>query len=88
MEDTKKHTQQSNKIKTITGTVVSVQKEKTVRVEVSYLKKHSVYKKALRRTKTFTCHSELADIVMGDRVEISQIRPMSKTKHFKVLKKA
>lgn len=78
---------QSNKGKNFVGTVVSVALSKTVKVEVSYVKKHPIYKKSLHRTRRFACHNELSDIGVGDTVEICQIRPMSRTKHFSIVKK-
>jgi small subunit ribosomal protein S17 len=78
---------QSNKGKNFVGTVVALHGEKTVKVEVSYVKKHPIYKKSLKRTRRFACHNELSDIGVGDTVEICQVRPMSRTKHFSLVKK-
>ena len=78
---------QSNKGKNFVGTIVALCAEKTVKVEVSYMKKHPIYKKSLKRTRRFACHNELSDMRIGDTVEICQIRPMSKTKHFSIVKK-
>ena len=77
----------SNKGKNFVGTVVALSTAKTVKVEVGYTKKHPVYKKSLKRTRRFSCHNELSDVAIGDTVEIAQIRPMSKTKHFSIVKK-
>jgi len=87
MNDQQTTKKQSNKGKNFTGTVISVHTQKTASVEVSYVKKHPLYKKSLNRTRRFACHNELSDIGVGDKVEICQIRPMSKTKHFAIVKK-
>ena len=78
---------QSNKGKNLVGTVVALHGVKTAKVEVPYVKKHPLYKKSLKRTRRFACHNELTDIAVGDTVEICQIRPMSRTKHFSLVKK-
>jgi small subunit ribosomal protein S17 len=87
MNDQDTKSKQSNKGKNFVGTVVSVDMTKTAKVEVSYVKKHPIYKKSLNRTRRFSCHNELPDIGVGDRVEICQVRPMSRTKHFSIIKK-
>jgi small subunit ribosomal protein S17 len=78
---------QSNKGKNFIGTVLSVHGVKTARVEVTHAKKHPIYKKSIRRTKRFACHNEFSDIVAGNTVEICQIRPKSRTKHFSIVRK-
>jgi len=77
----------TNKSQNLIGTVIAMHMEKTVKVEVGYVKKHPLYKKALKRTRSFACHNEVSGIEVGDKVEICQIRPMSKTKHFSIVKK-
>jgi len=78
---------QSNKGKNFIGTVIALYGIKTAKVEIVHMKKHPIYKKSLKRTKKFACHNELTDLVIGDTVEICQVRPMSRTKHFSVVKK-
>jgi len=75
------------KSKNVIGTIVSLGKNKEASVKVSFTRIHPVYKKALRRTRKFLCHNALPDLVVGDAVEIRQIRPMSKTKYFSIVKK-
>lgn len=87
MNDQQTVKKQSNKGKNFIGVVVSVHTQQTVNVEVSYVKKHPLYKKSLNRTRRFACHNKLSDIDVGDKVEICQIRPISKTKHFAIVKK-
>lgn len=86
--DTKNQTETKNSaVKTVIGTVVSVGAQKTVHVKVTHMKVHPIYRKALKRTKTFACHNEISEIHVGDKVEIRQTRPVSKTKHFVIVKK-
>jgi len=87
MEKSDRKKNQSNKSKNFIGTVVSLTMQKTAKVEVAYMKKHPLYKKALKKTRRFACHNELSDIAVGDKVEIRQVRPVSRTKHFSVVKK-
>ena len=87
MKNTDTQNTRSNKGKNFVGKVVAVHGVKTVKVEVAYAKKHPIYKKTLNRTRRFACHNELLDIGIGDNVEICQVRPMSKTKHFSVVEK-
>ncbi len=86
--DKKTQKEQTNvKTHTTVGSVVSVGVQKTVHVKVTHMKEHPIYKKALKRTKVFACHNELGEIHVGDMVEIRQIRPVSRTKHFAIVKK-
>jgi small subunit ribosomal protein S17 len=87
MKTKKADDKQSNKGKNFVGTVMAMSGVKTVKVEVSYVKMHPLYKKALNRTRRFACHNERTDVALGDTVEICQIRPMSRTKYFSIVKK-
>lgn len=70
-----------------TATVVSNKMNKTVVVEVERLIKHPMYKKIMRRTKRIKAHNENLTLQVGDRVKIESTRPISKEKHYKVVKK-
>lgn len=68
------------------GKVVSNRMEKTVVVEVSRRVKHPIYKKFVTRKKKFKAHaSDHLKCVLGDYVRIIYSRPISKTKHWRVL---
>lgn len=69
------------------GKVVGTPSANTVKVEVIRLFRHPTYGKILRKTKNFLCHSEGVDSAVGDTVVIKETRPISKNKHFLVLKK-
>lgn len=58
----------------------------TARVEVTRRWLHPVYKKSVLRSKTYLCQLNDDSVKEGDKVEIQQCRPISKTKHFVVVK--
>ncbi len=58
--------------------------DKTVIVLVERLVKHKLYKKYIRRRSKFAAHDENNDSRVGDKVLITQSRPMSKTKRWRV----
>jgi small subunit ribosomal protein S17 len=71
----------------IIGIVVSDKMQKTVVVKVDSRKRHPKYHKAYTVTKKYKAHDENNEYHVGDRVIIESIRPMSKEKKFKVIKK-
>lgn len=68
------------------GTVVSDKMDKTVIVLVERLVKHRLYQKYVRRRSTFAVHDENNDSRVGDKVLITQSKPISKTKRWRVSK--
>ncbi len=78
--------QANQKRKNKTGTVVSNKMEKTVVVKVETTMLHPVYGKVIKRAKKFYAHTEEAHQI-GDTVTISETRPMSKTKRWRVVEK-
>lgn len=68
------------------GTVVGKNARKTLRVEVEKLIKHPLYKKVIRRKKTFLVHDEKEVCKVGDQVRIIESRPISKLKRWRVYK--
>ncbi|MFH0788398.1 MAG: 30S ribosomal protein S17 [Pseudomonadota bacterium] len=70
--------------KTKTGTVVSNKMEKTVVVSVERLVKHQAYQKFTRMKAKFMAHDERNECQIGDRVLLTETRPLSKQKRFKV----
>ncbi|MBA4393458.1 MAG: 30S ribosomal protein S17 [Desulfobacca sp.] len=72
--------------KTKTGTVVSNKMEKTVVVSVERLVKHQAYQKFTRIKGKFMAHDEKNECQIGDRVLLTETRPLSKQKRFKVSK--
>jgi small subunit ribosomal protein S17 len=72
--------------KTLTGIVVSDKMDKSVVISVERLVKHSVYQKYIRRKAKFMAHDEGNECRIGDRVLLTETRPLSKQKRFKVSK--
>ena len=68
----------------VSGIIVSNKMDKTVVVEVERLVKHPMYKKYIRRRNKFMAHDNDNACGIGDRVEITESRPLSKTKRWRV----
>lgn len=77
---------QRGNAKRLTGLVVSDKMDKTVMVLVERLVKHTVYKKYVRRRSKFAAHDETNQCQVGDTVLITQSRPISRTKRWRVSK--
>ncbi|MFM8341679.1 MAG: 30S ribosomal protein S17 [Methylomonas sp.] len=73
------------KVKTVTGRVVSNKMDKTAAVLVERLVKHPVYGKYVKRSTKFLVHDENNDCNEGDVVTITSCRPISKSKTFKLV---
>jgi small subunit ribosomal protein S17 len=67
------------------GTVVAKKMKKTVTVEVERQIRHPLYKKIVRKKKTFLVHDETEKCKVGDTVRIIETRPISKTKRWRIL---
>jgi small subunit ribosomal protein S17 len=74
-----------NKRKNLSGRVVSSKMSKTVVVAVESTGAHRKYKKVVRRISNLKAHDEKGTCRVGDIVEIVECRPLSKTKHHRVL---
>ncbi|MCY3747548.1 MAG: 30S ribosomal protein S17 [Acidobacteria bacterium] len=69
-----------------TGTVVASGAEKTITVLVERLVEHRLYKRRYRKSTRFAVHDEKNEGQVGDRVQIEECRPLSRTKRFRLLK--
>jgi small subunit ribosomal protein S17 len=72
------------KYKTMEGKIISLKMNKTAVVEVVRYVPHKLYKKLLKRSKNFKVNKEGFELKLGDRVKISEVKPISKGKHFKI----
>lgn len=70
-------------MKALTGTVTSVKMNQTAVVTVETRWQHPLYKKTVKRTKKYPVHDTVG-VKQGARVSITPIRPMSKTKRWKI----
>ena len=68
-----------------TGIVTSDKMEKTIVVSVERRIKHPKYGKFIKRTSKFFAHDEKNDAHTGDLVRISETRPMSKNKCWRLV---
>jgi len=71
--------------RTLVGRVVSDKMDKTVSVAVERLIKHPVYGKYIRRTSKVLAHDASNECKPGDRVSISECKPVSKNKSWEVV---
>lgn len=60
---------------------------KTVIVSVMHEFRHPLYKKATKRMQRYAVHNEKTALSVGDTVKIAETKPISKTKHFKIVEK-
>jgi small subunit ribosomal protein S17 len=74
-----------NQRKVREGFVVSNTMDKTVAVRVTARVRHGLYGKTVQRSKKLYAHDEGNDLRVGDKVRIQETRPLSKTKHWRVL---
>jgi small subunit ribosomal protein S17 len=71
-------------VRTFVGKVVSDKRAKTVTVLVERRVKHELYGKIVARSNKYHAHDENGEFKMGDVVEITESRPISKTKSWVV----
>jgi len=67
------------------GVVVSSKMDKTVVVAVVERVQHRRYRKTLQRTRKLYAHDEANEVREGDRVRISETRPLSRQKRWRVI---
>lgn len=78
------NTETAKLTRTLTGTVTSDKMDKTVTVLVERRVKHPLYGKYVVESKKYHAHDEANECGVGDKVEIAETRPLSKTKYWKV----
>ena len=72
--------------KTFTGIVTSNKADKTITISVTSRETHPIYGKQYSVTRKYTAHDEKNEANEGDKVTISEVRPISKTKFFTLIK--
>jgi len=70
----------------LSGTVVKSAMKDTCTVAVERYVKHPKYKKYMRKTKKFLVHDAGNTALVGQKVDIRETRPVSKRKHFELVK--
>ncbi|MEE8313144.1 MAG: 30S ribosomal protein S17 [Myxococcota bacterium] len=73
--------------KTRTGIVVRDKMDKSVIVEVTRTVMHPLYKKYIRKRSRFMAHDEQNAYKVGDKVQITETRPLSRRKRWRVREK-
>ena len=69
----------------IVGKVVSDKTDKTITVLVETYKKDSLYGKRVKYSKKYAAHDEKNEAKVGDTVKIVETRPLSRTKHYRLV---
>lgn len=77
---------QRPQLHTIRGVVASDKGNKTIKVLVEYQMRHEKYGKYLKRRTVLHAHDERNEAREGDTVELAECRPLSKTKHHRLLR--
>ena len=71
--------------RTVRGVVISRSGDKSIRIELKYRVKHPVYGKFIRKSTKLGVHDEKNQAGVGDLVEVTECRPMSKTKTWRLV---
>ncbi|MFA5292775.1 MAG: 30S ribosomal protein S17 [Phycisphaerae bacterium] len=71
--------------RTVRGVVISRSGDKSIRIELKYRVKHPVYGKFIRKSTKLGVHDEKNLAGIGDLVEVTECRPMSKTKSWRLV---
>ena len=77
--------EERNQRKVYQGRVVSDKMDKTIVVVIETQKKHSRYGKRIKYSKKYKAHDENNVAKIGDIVKIMETRPLSSTKHFRLV---
>jgi small subunit ribosomal protein S17 len=72
--------------KHITGLVTSRSGDKTIKVTYFYKIPHPIYKKEIKRKTVLHVHDEANACKLGDKIEITETRPISKLKRWRVVR--
>ena len=78
-------TVERNRRRTRVGVVVSDKMDKTITVATEDFVRHSLYGKAVKRTKNVKAHDENNECNIGDRVKVMETRPLSKEKRWRLV---
>lgn len=76
----------TKKYNILQGCVISDKMQKTAVIAVERFVKHPIYGKFIKRTTKLHFHDENNECVIGDKIEIRECRPISKTKSWILLR--
>lgn len=71
--------------KVMSGVIVSVNMQDTVVVNIATKVAHPLYRKLIKKDKKIKADSAKLSLKVGDKVKIVETKPISATKHFKVM---
>lgn len=72
--------------KTVHGTVIKNNSAKTITVQSERLIKYPKFGKYIRRNSSYKVHDEKNEAQVGDEIDITETRPLSKSKKWRLLK--
>jgi len=78
--------EERNRRRSLVGEVISRSGDKTIKVVYGYKTPHPLYKKEIKRRTIIHVHDEKNECGLGDKVQITETRPLSKSKRFRVVK--
>ncbi|HXV04685.1 MAG TPA: 30S ribosomal protein S17 [Solirubrobacterales bacterium] len=67
------------------GIVLSDKGDKSITVRIDIVRRHPVYEKVVRRSRTLHAHDERNEAGEGDLVRVVETRPLSKTKRWRLV---
>ena len=73
-------------VKQQVGIVISNKMQKTVVVKVESRYSHPIYSKTMIKTKKYLAHDEMSQCNIGDKVLVTECRPLSKKKRWSITK--
>lgn len=73
-------------VKEKVGIVISNKMQKTVVVKVESRYSHPIYSKTMIKTKKYLAHDEMSECNIGDKVLVTECRPLSKKKRWAITK--
>ena len=79
-------TQTRNRRKQITAEVISVTGSKSLKVASFFKVQHPLYKKEVKQKTIYHVHDEESECKVGDRIEIMETRPISKSKRWRLVR--
>ena len=75
-----------NRRRVVAGVVVSDKMDKTIKVRVERFVQHPAFEKTLRKHYVCYAHDEKKEAKRGDKVELAETRPISRLKHWRLLR--
>jgi len=75
-----------NRRKLLTGFITSRMGDKSVKVTIPYKTPHPLYHKVINRKTVLHVHDEKNETKVGDKVEVSETRPLSRLKRWRIVR--